>query len=88
MLVCFTKTDFINLTIVIGLLKAKYFSDEIKRIELRMIAALILLSWGFDLFWMIFHMGSWFSTHNPEHSDVEVGVRRFCATVTFFSFIF
>lgn len=88
MLVCFVKTDFINITLILFLLKAWYFSDEIKRIDLWLIVASIVISWVFDLFWMFFHLGSWFSTHNPEHSDVEVGVWWFCAVVTFISFIF
>jgi len=37
---------------------------------------------------MFFHLGSWFSRFNPEHSDVEVSIRRFCATITFLSFVF
>ena len=34
MLVCFIKTDFINLTVVLILLKTKYYAEEVKRIEL------------------------------------------------------
>jgi hypothetical protein len=88
MLVCFIKTDFINLTVVLILLKTKYYAEDVKRIELRMAAFAILLSWIFDLIWMFFHLGAWFSRFNPEHSDVEVSIRRFCATITFVSFVF
>lgn len=88
MLVCFIKTDFINLTLVLMLLKTKYYAEEVKWIELRMVAFAILLSWVFDLIWMFFHLGSWFSWFNPEHSDVEVSIWRFCATITFLSFVF
>lgn len=88
MLVCFIKTDFINLTVVLILLKTKYFAEEVKWIELWLAASAILLSWIFDLIWMFFHLGAWFSRFNPEHSDVEVSIWRFCATITFLSFLF
>jgi len=88
MLVCFMKTDFINLTIVLMLLWIRYFAEDVKWVELWLITAAIFLSWMFDLFWMIFHMGAWFSKFNPEHSDVEVTIWRFCALITFVSFFF
>jgi len=88
MLVCFIKSDFINLTVVLMLLWMKYFAEDVKRVELRLVAVAIIISWIFDLIWMFFHLGAWFSKFNPEHSDVEVSIRRFCAIITLISFIF
>jgi hypothetical protein len=88
MLCCFYKSDFINLTVVVMLLHVHFNALDVKKWHFRAIVFCILMSWVFDLFWMFFHMGSWWSKYNPEHGGVELGFRRFCVIFTFFSFLF
>ncbi len=88
MLACFKKPDFLNLTIIMILFHARYNYQDVKKWHLRMAALLILVSWVFDLFWLFLQMGAMWRKDHPEHSGMELGLRRFVLLVTIISFLF
>ena len=61
MINCFMKSDFINLSVGILLLHVTYNNGNLKKWHFRLIVLTILLSWVYDLVWLFFHLGSWWS---------------------------
>lgn len=88
MLACFKKPDFINLTIVMLLFHVRINFQAVKRWQMRGVAALILASWVFDLFWLLLQLRAMWSADHPEHSGMELGLRRFVLLITILSFFF
>lgn len=58
-----------------------------QRWTFRLVVVALIVSWIFDLIWMILHTGSWWGNANHD-GDVELGMRRFSIIMTYLSFIF
>jgi hypothetical protein len=58
-----------------------------KRWLIRLIAAGLVISWIFDLIWIVIHTSSWWHEVNYD-GNLELGMRRFTIIVTFISFFF
>lgn len=85
MLVCFYRTDFINLTIITWSFYVLVNTEEVKRTTFRYLVLGIVVSWVYDLMWLF--LQNWTDDFRYD-GGAELGIRKFCLFFSYISFFF
>lgn len=88
LLVCFHRSDFINLSICVLSLFIIENTDEVKRKTFRNLLFCVIGSLFYDLIWMLIYTYDWNNDTAIYDGGAEVKIRRFSLSVTYISFFF
>lgn len=85
MLVCFYRTDFINITIITWSFYILVNTEEVKKTTFRYLVLGIVVSWMYDLMWLF--LQNWTDDFRYD-GGAELGIRKFCLFFSYISFFF
>lgn len=85
MLVCFYRTDFINLTIITWSFYVLINTEEVKKTTFRTLVLGIVISWVYDLMWLF--LQNWTEDFRYD-GGAELGIRKFALFFSYISFFF